>query len=438
MNTTRGADRVLRATVILALSIPGLAFGEWERQRMSPQEEDKGFLDVCALSSSFAVAVGVIKQSSQDAAAVFITRDGTSWAASSPRTSGGPMDVHMYLSVWFADESHGYVGGLGEIWTTDDGGATWVRTGLGGIMGGRAITDITGLRPAGPAWAAASTGQVLRTTDGGATWPELAVPLSGAGLNSVVFIDEEHGWVISGRAVTDEGTGAEVGFEQGGLAVTTDGGATWQVVFSGETRMVSSVRFVDASRGWMLSRDLAGSRFERTTDGGLTWQPVAVPAESSGGAVGGLSDVFFFDPCEGMLIGSVGDNDWGAVWHTVDGGETWVEVDRGFLRLGQIMGFPIEAGLLTFDFADRDVGWATGTYESIFRYDSDDDPPACDSGGGDGDGGGGGGGRCGCRAPGSGPAIPPVFVIGVTLAGAVRLSRAVIRERERERERGRT
>jgi photosystem II stability/assembly factor-like uncharacterized protein len=399
-----------RITSAIALSvaiswavIPASARAEWERQRMNAQDQDKAFLDVSAVSSSFAVAAGMIKQGSSDAAAVFITRDGMSWSNSSPQTSGGPMDLHIYMSVWFADESRGYVGGLGEIWVTSDGGLSWTRVGLGGLMGGRSINDIAGLRPGGQAWAVTSTGQVLATTDDGASWPEQALPLGGVNLNRVVFVDEQHGWVCSGSAVTDEASGETLGYEGGGLAFTTDGGATWQVAFSGESRRVASIRFSGARRGWMLSQSMSGSMLERTADGGLTWETVALPTESTAGALNGFQDVFFFSGCEGLLIGAVGGNDWGAIWTTRDGGATWVEGDREFLRLGQLMGFPVEAGLVTFDFTDRNVGWATGTNETIFRYDADLDAPECsDGGGGDGDGGGDeGGGRCGCRAPGA-------------------------------------
>lgn len=412
------------AVVTWLASVPAAALAEWDRQRMNPQDQDKAFLDVSAVSPSFAAAAGMIKQGGQDAAAVFITRDGLNWSNSSPQTSGGPMDIHIYSSVWFANERLGYVGGLGEIWVTDDGGATWTRVGLGGLMGGRMINDIAGLRPSGRAWAVTSTGQVLMTIDGGDTWPEVDVPLGGAGLNRVAFVDDQHGWVVSGAAITTE-EGEITGFEDGGLALSEDGGLTWQTVFSGESRKVISLRFIDTERGWILSRSLSGYTLERTTDGGLTWEPVSLPASSGAGAVSGFGDVAFFSGCEGLILGAVGDNDWGTVWSTRDGGATWIEADREFLRLGQFMGFPIEAGLVTFDFVDRTVGWASGTNETLFRYDADDEAPPCDGGGDGSDGGGGSssGGRCGCRAAGAHRAHDGGLGLAVLLVAAAWVTR---------------
>lgn len=387
------------------LLVSAAASAEWERQRMNPQEQEKGFLAICAVSDTFAVAAGVIKQGSNDAGAVFVTRDGATWSNATPPSSGGPLDIHMYISCYFADETTGYVGGLGELFVTTDGALTWTRVGLGGLMGGLAVTAIAGLGPGAPIYAVTSTG-LLATSENGVDWTEVAAPLGDVSLGGLVFTDADHGWVFSGEAQTDETTGEVTGYSDGGLALTTDGGATWQVVFEDASRQVERLRFVDASHGWMLSESLSGTAVEQTIDGGLTWEPAPVPAESMGGAVSGFVDLFFFDRCEGMILGSLAGNDWGAVWRTTDGGATWSEFDREFLALGQVLGITIEAGFYGVDFARRDVGWATGSNETIFRYDADEDAPACEGGGdsdgdGDGDGDDEPNGRCSCRAAGA-------------------------------------
>lgn len=417
------------ATFATVLLLSAAAHAEWDRQRMNPMDQDKGFLAICAVSDTFAVAAGVIKQGSSENGAVVVTRDGMNWAVSSPVTGGGPLDMHVYMSCYFPDEQHGYVGGVGEIWTTEDGAASWTKVGLGGLFSGRQINGITGLGTGEPAFAVTSVGQVLKTTDG-VDWPELARPLGDVNLGAVVFTDSDHGWV-SGGAPEANDEGEVLGYHDGGLALTTDGGDTWQVVFEGEERAVMRLHFVTNSIGWMLSTSMNGAVLEHTTDGGLTWAPVVLPSESMGGTIVGFNDIHFFDGCEGMLLGALQDNDWGAAWRTIDGGATWVEFDRAFLALGQVLGITIESTLITFDFADRGVGWATGSNETIFRYDAEDDPPTCEGGGdGDADGDSDGDGdddspseRCTCRAAGATSSSAVVTSLTALLLGAVWLSR---------------
>lgn len=420
------ASVTLAAVMLLSLT----ARAEWERQRMNPQDADKGFIAICAVSPTFAVAAGVIKQGSGDAAAVFVTRDGMNWANSSPVTGGGPLDIHIYGSCYFESEQHGYVGGIGEIWVTDDSAASWTKVGLGGLMSGRFINDIHGLGPGRPAYAAASTGQLLRSDDAGATWPEVSSPLGDVDLKGVHFNDDQHGWVWSGDSITDEESGEITGYEGGGLALTTDGGATWEPIFSNEQAEVLTVDMLNNSRGWLLKRSMSGTEVLMTTDGGQSWTPFTPPTESTAGQVVGYNDIHFFDGCEGIILGVLQNNEWGTVWRTTDGGESWVEADREFLHLGSLLGFPVEASMLGFDFIDRSQGWATGSNETIFRYDADDDAPDCniDDGGGDADGdgdgdGGSGGERCSCRAPGSGTPAAPELLMAAALLGILWLRR---------------
>ena len=69
-------------------------------------------------------------------------------------------------------------------------------------------------------------------------------------------------------------------------------------------------------------------------------------------------------------------------------------------------------------FVDREVGWAGGTYETLFRYDADGPAPACAANppaSGDGGGGGDDDGGCSCSlanaGAGGGLALPIMITI---------------------------
>lgn len=417
---------------VLLLSLPARA--EWARQSQGLGQQS-GFMDISAVSATFAVMVGT-KKTSQDTPVVMITSDGgKTWSQRIPAPMTNPLDIHFYTSAWFIDDKLGFVGGMGEIFTTTDGGNTWTRVGLGGLFAGP-VMDIHTADPKTGVFAANSKGEVLRSTDDGATWPVLAQPLPKVSLRRILFVDAEHGWVTAGSSVIDEETKEITGYKNGALALTTDGGTSWTTVFSKEARAVAGVSFADTSHGWIISNAMTGPRIEQTTDGGSTWSELALPGKTQVGEIKALVDVRFFDRCEGWLAGNAGPNSAGVLWRTVDGGKTWSEVkERKFLELGKMFGFPIEASLYAFAFVDRGIGWASGSYEAIFRYDASAAAPACglpsgDGGGTAGDGGGvtgdgvagGSGDGCGCVLWGrSCPA--PWGGLALLLALALRLRR---------------
>lgn len=72
-------------------------------------------------------------------------------------------------------------------------------------------------------------------------------------------------------------------------------------------RGFSDVDFVDTTHGWAV-----GTGVLRTADGGLTWQELEAPRAD-------LLSVDFLDQKEGWVAGGEG-----FVFHTRDGGDTWV------------------------------------------------------------------------------------------------------------------
>lgn len=154
-------------------------------------------------------------------------------------------------------------------------------------------------------------GIVARTTDGGVTWANLPIEQSGFKpevLNTIHFMDKDHGWVA--------------GLEYGGKPVvlrTVDGGQTWTGARIEFNQAPLAIFFTDEKNGWMggstaVSEDEpegGPSGLLSTTDGGATWREHRRLSTS-------LGDIFFIDKTSGWATGYKG-----AIYHTSDGGRTW-------------------------------------------------------------------------------------------------------------------
>lgn len=155
---------------------------------------------------------------------------------------------------------------------------------------------VTALRLADPqaGWAGGD-GWVARTDDGGASWQ---VQYRGEGRVMQIFaLNANEAWATLG---TDSGHTLQ-------LARTTDGGANWSN--AGTAPGGAFLHFVSASEAF------AGSA--RTTDGGMTWHELPIPDGTVGNA-------YFHDANNGWAV-TEGTGKF-AVRRTTDGGKTWTTV----------------------------------------------------------------------------------------------------------------
>ena len=172
------------------------------------------------------------------------------------------------LGVSFHDERHGWVGaGAGkggsaaQLFSTNDGGATWTPLAL--PEGTGRVIDLSLIDPTHGYVLAHSLGRqlLLATDDGGRTWRTTDVEQRGlarvvaSGPNRAIAV----GGTMSGTASRAE------------VMVTQDGGVTWNAVDTPGLPRLSDVAF-NGSRGW-ADADHAGPCLFVTDDEGRTWTP---------------------------------------------------------------------------------------------------------------------------------------------------------------------
>ena len=180
---------------------------------------------------------------------------------------------------------------------------------------------ITGFAAAGNTLCAVSWGDygaaAFDSTDGGASW--LSGPITPApsqsplDLDGVTFSTPTDGWAVGGGPA-------------GGVAVTSDGGLTWneQVVTpAGGNGWLSSVSFVSDQEGWVAGRNYGSPNpcVYHTTDGGQIWAPETLPSDIQGQSV---TSIEFPDASHGWLL-----TDAGWVLESTDGGADWAVVAQG-------------------------------------------------------------------------------------------------------------
>ena len=227
---------------------------------------------------------------SSETGGLFVTGDGgVTWASTTLPTGTGPL-----RDVAFADANHGWLLGTDGLLLTADGGRNWTG---GSLPKGKSYSSFFAI-DASRVWVAGQ-GVILVSTDGGQNWTA-QVADDPATFNRITFSDAQHGWAV-GRKFSNR-TFVPV------LRVTADGGGTWTdaILPSSGFRSLVDESWADAGHGWLLADS---NRILATTDGGQTWM-------TQDPGIGYLSSVRFVDANRGWAVG------WG-VASTTDGGAHW-------------------------------------------------------------------------------------------------------------------
>jgi photosystem II stability/assembly factor-like uncharacterized protein len=242
-------------------------------------------------------------------------------------TNGGASWQHIatlpaYLrSVGFADSLRGWIGTLTSnalLYQTTDAGATWALVenipepaplGICGISIVDASTIYACGRYYGPP-------RVIKSTDAGATWSTFDLSSYATTLVDCHFVSPESGFVFGGIGAFSDSTRAVV-------LATTNGGATWEVRFTGSLpgEWCWKASFPTRAVGYVsLERNGASTGFLKTTNGGQSWmrKPFLPPGESySEQGIGFVTETIGWIGGEPVLYG------------TTDGGDTWQQETWG-------------------------------------------------------------------------------------------------------------
>ena len=293
--------------------------------------------------------------------------------------------------ISFLDENTGFItGDSGVVLTTKDGGITWTRL----YAGAYGLMDVHAVDSNLLYISVAKGGTVLKSADGGGTWSVQTVendstdrgmaiwftsPLKGfvcigkyPFLNSKIFGTVDGGltwnavytttaW-ISCLSFPDAAHGFATS-SAGGVVTTTDSGATWTSLPTGQALFLSGVSFVNKDTGYVGGiGGVTNGRYTnvnllKTTNGGTTWSTVNTSVVAI--------RMWFVNDSTGYLVGGdsilVSNTDYTAsnfrLMKTQDGGTTWQRIDLG-----------VTADINGVCFPSANVGYVAGSNGTIFKY----------------------------------------------------------------------
>jgi photosystem II stability/assembly factor-like uncharacterized protein len=235
------------------------------------------FRDVHAVDANTAYLLSI---GPGDASRIYKTTDvGVTWALQYKDP-----DPKVFLdALAFWDAEHGLalgdpVDGRFVVLATEDGGKAWKRIpaeGMPPALSGEGAFAASGtclvVQGDGQAWfgtGGAKVSRVFRSTDRGRTWAAhettIRAGAASAGIFSLAFRDGDHGIAVGGDYQKPEESGAYV-------ALTTDGGRTWQRAAGAQPAGYrSAVAFLPGTPGSsVVAVGPTGS--DDSPDGGTSW-----------------------------------------------------------------------------------------------------------------------------------------------------------------------
>lgn len=301
--------------LFLLMFWPLAAFSQYQMQVL-PVAETGRFEDIFFVDEHLGFMIG------GDSMAIYKTTDGgLNWQIKKV------LDTYP-RSIEFANSQLGFCGTLGSrLYKTTDGGETWAD--ISSLLP-KDTFGICGLAiPAGTQtvyavgkWADHT--DFFKSTDGGNTWTEYDVfaAVKMSHLIDVHFTDTHHGFVTGMFIDTTDHVG-------GGIAYTSDGGATWSVVASTGVNgdRVWKIFMLDAQHYYgSVESVAAGSRYLKSSDGGQTWTShLAYPQALA------IQMIGFMDSLHGFMGGHIGPP-----LVTTDGGQTWDFPPPGMIETGMM------------------------------------------------------------------------------------------------------
>ncbi len=222
---------------------------------------------------------------------------------------------HTFPDVDFINDSTGcMVTYEGEVFRTSNSGATFEKVFNDDTYTFQSIDFVDDLKGFVAGQSGYEGNFIGKTTDGGKTWTQLSDP-GGYTYFDVTFVDDIHGWICGWYNT---------------IIRTTDGGETWTKL-SGNVwsdNLFNTCDFINADTGfiggsWGYYPHVAV--LYKTYDGGVTLQPVVLPALSEQ-----IVDIKMLSNNEIWLAEGHQVQGHTRLYHSVDGGSTWQNIDIGF------------------------------------------------------------------------------------------------------------
>lgn len=229
---------------------------------------------------------------------------------------GATPDLH---AISFSSDTHGIVvGNAGTIFTTDDGGKTWILRQNAKKQNFTTEHLVAVFTLGNQAWASGFDGILLHSSDGGATWEtqnsgvssETQKSVTSMCLQGLYFLNPNLGWAVGWSGI---------------ILRTEDGGKNWKEIKTAHTDSagktvdvatwsLTTVYFKDEKNGWATG---FSGELLRSHDGGLTWEALKSGVQAE--------------------IQSIQMDKTGRLWsaaddqviYSEDGGETWTAQKMG-------------------------------------------------------------------------------------------------------------
>ncbi|MER9107513.1 YCF48-related protein [Mesorhizobium sp. M0848] len=262
--------------------------------------------------------------------------------------TAAPIESAWTPDICFASQRHGWaINASGQIVATVDGGLNWFEQALLPT----AYLSCVGFAGTVVGWVGTLTPEqrLFCTRDGGATWRSVNnLPPEPQRITCLSVVDESTVVLAGGAYPTDKAA----------IVWTRDGGESWATVdLTRRASVISDVRFLDASHGWVVGGRLvpgcAQGSLEpvvlETRDSCTSWHDAVDLSLPAKGAARKLSV-----SADGRIAVSLGGRHDG-ILVSDDGGRTW--------RLLPVKG---QTNLDGVCFVDRNVGWVGGWGDSTF------------------------------------------------------------------------